>query len=133
MVDDPKPNARVIAAYLDDVADELEAVRRLAAPPSLRVAAFHLQQAAEKLTKAVRLKNGIPATADHNLEHLLSELSPTEPWAARLKPFEWLSAFATAYRYPTPGGRRNPGPAIEKLSACVQELAALLEDARRSL
>ena len=66
MAIEPTPDARVIGAYLDDVAEELEAVRRLASPPSSRLASFHLQQAAEKLTKAARLHAGLQATVEHN-------------------------------------------------------------------
>jgi hypothetical protein len=45
----------VIIAYLDDVDLEIDAARRLVADPPNRFAAFHLQQASEKLVKAVRL------------------------------------------------------------------------------
>ena len=41
MVDDlPTPDLRVIAAYLDDVALELDAAKRLIADPPNRFAAF---------------------------------------------------------------------------------------------
>jgi hypothetical protein len=60
--DPPKPDPRVIAAYLDDVELELDAAKRLIADPPNRFAAFHLQQAAEKLVKAVPLGHG-PRTA----------------------------------------------------------------------
>ena len=51
--DVPKPDPIVIRAYLDDVDGELEAARRLSENPPSRFAAFHLQQAAETLVKAV--------------------------------------------------------------------------------
>ena len=63
----PAPDPRVIAAYLDDVDLELEAAKRLVADPPNRFAAFHLQQGAEKLVKAVRLARGLRVTADHNI------------------------------------------------------------------
>ena len=47
------PADPVVAGYLAAVADDLDAARRLAAPPANRLAAYHLQQAAEKLVKAV--------------------------------------------------------------------------------
>ncbi len=70
----PKPDPRVIAAYLDDVDLELDAAKRLIADPPNRFAAFHLEQAAEKLVKAVRLSRGLRVTADHNIEALVDEL-----------------------------------------------------------
>lgn len=82
--DPPKPDVRVIVAYLDDVDLELDAAKRLIADPPNRFAAFHLEQAAEKLVKAVRLGRGLRVTADHNIEALVDEL-PTEDvcaWSA---------------------------------------------------
>jgi hypothetical protein len=49
--DHAKNSLRVIAAYLDDVDVDLDAGLRLIADPPNRMAAFHLQQAAEKLVK----------------------------------------------------------------------------------
>jgi len=53
---------------------ELDAAKRLIADPPNRFAAFHLEQAAEKLVKAVRLTRGLRVTADHNIEALIDEL-----------------------------------------------------------
>jgi len=66
--DPPKQDPRVIAAYLDDVDLDLDAAKRLIADPPNRLAAFHLQQAAEKLVKAVRLGRSLRVTAEHNIE-----------------------------------------------------------------
>ena len=64
----------MIAAFLDDVDLELDAAQRLVADPPNRRTAFHLQQAGEKLVKAVRLSRGLRVTADHDLEALVDEL-----------------------------------------------------------
>ncbi len=124
------PGNPAVMAYLDEVAGELDAVRRLVQTPPNRTAAFHLQQAAEKLVKAVRLHRGIPATIDHNIEVLIASLPEGEPWRVKLSPFEWLSAFATAYRYPSPKGKRNPGPAADRLLADAGAIELLLQEAR---
>lgn len=100
--DPPKPDPRVIAAYLDDVELELDAAKRLIADPPNRFAAFHLEQAAEKLVKAVRLGRGLRVTADHNIEALVDELPADDPWRTKLRVLEPLSAYATTYRYPSP-------------------------------
>ncbi len=135
--DAARPDPRVVASYLDDVELELDAVRRLLREPPNRFAAFHLQQAAEKLVKAVRLLRGFHATAGHNIEMLVDELPKDDPWRAKLAVFEPLSAYATTYRYPTPGGKRKPGPNdvevlawVEKIHDVAVELrAGLAEDA----
>jgi hypothetical protein len=87
--DPPKPDPRVIAAYLDDVDLELD----VGDPPN-RFAAFHLEQAAEKLVKALRLGRGLRVTADHNIEALVDELPVDDPW--RTKPCERLPMPAVA-------------------------------------
>ncbi|HYO73050.1 MAG TPA: HEPN domain-containing protein [Archangium sp.] len=134
MVEKPRPDQRVIASYLDEVEAELDAVRRLVKPPPNRLAAFHLQQAAEKLIKAVRLHRGLYATKDHNLEILIQELPEEDPWRERLEKFEELSAYATTYRYPSPTkGSRNPGPNPKELLEVAKAIDALLVVARKEL
>lgn len=88
----PVPDPRVITAYLDDVDLELDAARRLAVDPPNRFAAFHLQQASEKLVKAVRLSRGLRVTADHDLEALVDELPHDDAWRAKLRALEPLSS-----------------------------------------
>jgi HEPN domain-containing protein len=131
MADEPaRPDARVIAAYLDDVELELDAAKRLVADPPNRFAAFHLQQAAEKLVKAVRLGRGLRVTADHNLEALVEELAGEDPWREKLRVLEPLSAYATAYRYPSPTGKRKGGPSGDEVLGWIKTIAEATADAR---
>jgi HEPN domain-containing protein len=129
----PVPDPRVIAAYLDDVDLELDAARRLVADPPNRFAAFHLQQASEKLVKAVRLSRGLRVTADHDLEALVDELPHDDPWRAKLRVLEPLSAYATTYRYPSPMGKRKGGPGNDEVVVWIKAIAGLNIEARASL
>jgi hypothetical protein len=131
--DPPKPDPKVIAAYLDDVDLELDASTRLVVDPPNRFAAFHLQQAAEKLVKAVRLSRGLHATADHNIEVLVDQLPDDDCWRAKLGELEPLSAFATTYRYPSPGGKRKAGPSNAEVLAWIKKIGELTAEARASL
>ena len=125
---------RVISGYLDEVAGELDAFGRLLVPPVNRLAPYHLQQAAEKLIKAVRLARGLQATVQHNLEILVDELEPRDPWKSRLATLEWLSVYATAYRYPSAtSGFRKPPPDDAKLRECARAIEAMLVEARSTL
>jgi HEPN domain-containing protein len=128
--DPPREDPRVIAAYLDDVDLDLDAARRLVADPPNRLAAFHLQQAAEKLVKAVRLFRGLRVTADHNIAILLEELSPEDAWRAKLAVLEPLSSYATAYRYPSPTGKRKGGPSHDEVSVWLKTIAGMSAEAR---
>ena len=133
MAPEPRPSNRVIASYLDEVALELEAVRRLLDPTPVRFAAFHLQQAAEKICKAVLLHRGRPATKEHRLEILVESLPAGDPWKPRLGTLEHLSAYATAFRYPTPAGRIPAPPEKAVLLNDLHALEALLDLARTDL
>ena len=132
-VDGAKPDLRVIKAYLDDVGVELDAARRLAEDPPNRLAAFHLQQAAEKLVKAVRLHRGLYATAGHSLEVLVDELPDGDEWREKLTQLEPLSAYATTYRYPSPGGGRKTGPGKGDVLAWVERIEELSNGFRNTL
>jgi HEPN domain-containing protein len=134
MADDrSRPDPRVIAAYLDDVDLELDAAKRLIADPPNRFAAFHLEQAAEKLVKAVRLDRGLRVTADHNLEALIDELPADDSWRTKLRVVEPLSAYATTYRYPSPTGKRKGGPSNDEVLVWIKTIAGLTVEARTML
>ncbi|CAN5917166.1 hypothetical protein BH11MYX2_BH11MYX2_38380 [soil metagenome] len=134
--DPPKPDPRVIGAYLDDVdldLDlELDAARRLIVDPPNRFAAFHLEQAAEKLVKAVRLGRGLRVTSDHNIEALVDELPADDPWRSKLRILEPLSAFATAYRYPSQTGKRKGAPSNDEVLVWIRTITGLTAEARRA-
>ncbi len=61
---------------------------------------FHLQQAAEKLLKAVLAENDIPYDLSHNLLYLLQllEAGGTRP-PAEMRELGMLNPFAVAFRY----------------------------------
>lgn len=128
--DPPKPERLVIAAYLDDVDLDLDAAKRLIEEPPNRLAAFHLQQAAEKLIKAVRLAHGLRVTAERNLELLAAELPGDDPWRTKLAALEPLSGYATAYRYPSPMGKRKTGPGGDEVLVWIQTIAGLSAEVR---
>jgi len=62
--------SRVVAAYLDDAQAELEAFDALVAIGS-RFAAYHLEQAAEKLIRAVRIHRNLVVTNTHDIVLLI--------------------------------------------------------------
>lgn len=128
--DSSKNQVLVIAAYLDDVDLDLDAAKRLIAEPPNRLAAFHLQQAAEKLIKAVRLSHGLRVTAEHNLELLIGELPRDDAWRTKLVVLESLSSYATSYRYPSPSGRRKDGPGGDEVRVWIKTIAGLSVEAR---
>lgn len=92
--------------------------------------AFHLQQAAEKLVKAVRLGRSLRITADHSIARLLEELPQDDVWRTRLAVLEPLSGYATTYRYPSSVGRRKTGPDRDEVLVWIKTIAGLSAEAR---
>ncbi len=101
-----------------------------------RHAAFHLQQAAEKLVRAVRLTTGLDSTKQHDIQRLLegdgafARLPIDHPLYSELESFDVLTQYATTYRYPTPTGKRKPGPDAAEIEAFVVRIRSVIVRAR---
>jgi hypothetical protein len=68
--------------------------------PSPAGAAYHCQQAAEKLVKAVLLQAGLAFPKTHDIAALVGLLPNHPPLKDKLGNFEKLTPFGVAYRYP---------------------------------
>lgn len=121
-----------LRAYLELAAKDAEAAELLLAGGN-RYSAYHLQQAVEKITKALLLARGIEAGIEHRLEELFKRFRGEDEWPARLLPFVGYSAYATAFRYPTPGGRIPADPPADALRRDTTALRELIVVAREQL
>lgn len=117
-----------VDAFLRLAHEELGAAEQLidAFP---RQAAYQLQQAAEKIARAILAQSGIPFGTSHNLGQMAAALPLDHSWRPRLMALDHLSPAATIYRYPSPRGRLPPPPAESELHADQQRLRALLAEA----
>lgn len=91
-----------------------------------RAAAFHLQQAAEKLLKAVLSAEGITFSAGHQLGQLAGLLPTDHVWRADLMAFDDYTTYATSTRYPLPGGGMPRTPPKDKLDKSLKEVGSLV-------
>jgi HEPN domain-containing protein len=125
-VSDPK--ALHIANHLRLVAEDAKDARMLLAVRS-RNAAYHAQQAAEKLLLALLTSENLHAQRheSHQLGIMLEKLPPDHAMQADLKPLEFLTAFATTYRYPKTGGRLSPPPDWSKIAAALDRIDGLIK------
>lgn len=119
-------------AYLDLCQQDLDAAEVLAKAAN-RYAAYHCQQAIEKLLKALMLKAGTEAGLENRIDVLLTRLGDQHPWSPVIRPFDKDTPFATTFRYPTPGGRIPVGPSSQSVLADVEALRTLLARARGEL
>jgi uncharacterized protein len=124
------PPNPITLAYLQAAEEDLDAARRLFAPPANRLGSYHLQQTAEKLAKAVLTGRGIHPTKEHRLSELSALLPNGDPWKNRLDALAHLDRFATTFRYPGTSGRLQPGEESEQAARDTSALAQLLLDAR---
>jgi hypothetical protein len=62
----------------------------------------------------------------------VDELPHNDPWRAKLRVLEPLSAYATTYRYPSPTGKRKGGPSADEVLVWVKTITELNAEARAS-
>lgn len=124
-----------VRPWLAVVERDLKAARNcLFGPePTGEAAAYHCQQAAEKLVKAVLVSAGINAPYSHDIRVLVGLLPPS-PLTAMLAPLARFTPYATAYRYPVddPLGLPPP-PSIDEIAGWVGEIEAALEELLRRI
>lgn len=126
---DRVPPNPIVLGYLKAVVEDLDAAERLTSPPASRLADFHVQQAAEKLAKAVLTARGVHATREHRLQFLAESLPEGEPWRARLGSMAHVDRFATAFRYPGTSGRLPVGRPPDETLADVARLRSWVAEA----
>jgi HEPN domain-containing protein len=114
------------ASFIALAKEDLAVARKLLADHP-RHSAFAIEQAAEKLLKAVLTTEGIVFSASHHQLGRLAELLPAEHlWRADLMAFDSYTSYATATRYPRPGGGMPQVPSREVLEAGMKEVASLV-------
>jgi HEPN domain-containing protein len=121
-----------LRALLHLAAQDTEAAKLLAAHDN-HYAAYHCQQAAEKLIRVLLLHHDIEPGLDHHLDILVAKLPEDEPWRTKLAPLHKYTPYATTYRYATPGGRIPTSPEAAGVAADAAHISALIADARKQL
>jgi HEPN domain-containing protein len=96
-------------------------------PPVLGAAAFHCQQAAEKLLKGFLVHASIDFGKTHDLERLGRIVASHFPSVASLvAAVEGWTSWSIAYRYPDLADP-DPVPSADELSQALQSIARLAD------
>lgn len=91
-------------------------------------AAFFVQQAAEKLIKAILTHEAIRIRARHHqLGPMIDQLPAGHRWIEDLRALEWLSAAASMFRYPTADGSLPDPPDSDRYVATIAQIEKLLD------
>jgi len=117
--------AEEFLGWLTVVDDDLkQVVNNLHGPmPSLSGAAYHCQQAAEKLVKAILVKAGISFPKTHDIAALVGLLPDSHPLKRALKGLEKLTPYGVAYRYPAEDEWEVP--TAETIEGCKAEIETI--------
>ena len=92
-----------------------------------RQAAWSIEQAAEKLIKAVLTTEGVDyPTTSHQLDDLVRRIPETNPFKADFLDLTRLTPAATRYRYPTPRGDLPDDPPMEEMREDLERVRLLL-------
>lgn len=121
-----------IAAFLQLATEELGVASKIV-DEAPRQCAYLLQQAAEKIARAILTNADIPFGPGHNLGQMAEALPKDHPWVEKIRSLNKHSPAVTRYRYPTPEGRLMAPPGAQRLANDVQELEDLLHEARQFL
>ncbi len=110
-------------------ADEDVAVAELALaryPPLTEPAAFHCQQAAEKILKALLVAAGVVPTRSHDMERLVQGAALLYPTLSdKMQAFARLTEWLTVSRYPDLGGGLGEGPSdVANMLALIKAFGA---------
>ena len=123
-----------VQEWIAIAADDQRAARTLISldPPLLGIAAYHIQQAAEKLLKAVLVRANRDFRKTHDLEGLVRiAVETTGSLASFATPMGDWTAWSVMFRYPSETGP-EPEPPVEELWAALDVLASF-QDALQAL
>ena len=110
------PGTELVLAWLSKAADDLRAaeVSLAATPPLCWVAAFHAQQAAEKLLKGLLTFHGTEFEKSHSIDYLLDLCTRRVPEIDSLRAdANKLTDYAVELRYPVPDREVSQAEAAE--------------------
>lgn len=101
--------------------------------PLMAVAAYHCQQAVEKIAKALLVAADLSFPKTHDLAALNAAAGPRYPaLAATLAGLEPVSVWGFAYRYP-PEEEADAPPSASELQRRLGEIAALRQSAAAAI
>lgn len=100
-------------------------------PPVVGPSAYHCQQAAEKIIKALLIAASRPILKIHDLKELSNAVAPDYPGlAGRMTELRDLTLWGFAYRYPFEEEVPVELPTIEGVRRAIQKIQELFAAAR---
>jgi HEPN domain-containing protein len=129
-------NVNVVEEWLRRVERDIRTARLCceADDPMPDQAAYHVQQAAEKLTKAALVAHEVRPRKGHMIEEFAKRLPRRFSDRERFLALERFTKFAWVHRYPEEAGAPpEPEPSTAEVQAWIAEVEALKADFARWL
>jgi HEPN domain-containing protein len=119
----------VVRSWLAAVDIDIKAIRNCihGPEPTMAAAAYHCQQAAEKMLKAILVSANKHPRKSHDIGTLLDDLGP-HPLCGDLEALSELTPYAWVYRYP--GATPLDAPAPEPTKATIESWIKAIETIR---
>jgi HEPN domain-containing protein len=93
--------------------------------PSPEGAAYHCQQAAEKIIKAGLISAGVHPPKEHDLRKLTRLFPPGHALTPVFRPLQHLSKYIAAFRYPEPANcPETPVPSLQEIEGWLAQLVS---------
>ena len=122
-------DAHIIASYLRLAKGDLDEARLLFDSMAVsRGAAFHLEQAAEKIIRAITASEDIRVGVGHELDNFVRQIPDVNPLKGQCKAVQDLKRYATSYRYPTSKGKPVKIPSKAEFEDQYTKVEQLLVD-----
>ncbi len=98
--------------------------------PEASMAAYHCQQAVEKLLKAVLVAHGVMPPKTDDIDLLIARLPADHAIVPRARALGHLIVYLSGPRYPGPGIFNDPpdDPTVEEVAGWLAEIEALRTD-----
>lgn len=114
----------LVLGFLKTAGRDIAGVEHLL-PDFPDLAAFHAQQAVEKLARAVCLHEGLPDLRTHDIARIAEQLAQEHPLRKSLAKLDSLTGAATAWRYPDAEGEFPRSPEPSEVQAALKQIKGM--------
>lgn len=119
----------LVLGFLKAAERDIAGIERLL-PGLPDLAAFHAQQAVEKLARAVCLHEGLPDLRSHDIARIAEQLAQEHPFRKSFIKLGSLTGAATAWRYPDSAGKSPKTPEPSEIQTALKQIKSIHTEIR---
>lgn len=119
----------LVLGFLRAAERDIAGIERLL-PDLPDLAAFHAQQAVEKLARATCLHEGLPDLRTHDIARITEQLAQAHPLRKNFTKLDGLTGAATAWRHPNAEGEFLQSPEPSEIRAVLKQIKNIQTEIR---